>query len=97
MADRRFQVGSFAVIFSLLMSAFNAVFKKRTRYYKASFKKLKLTSFARNEDNKNDSVEAHQNQDGSGQDQGELQRCGTTLICREESNGGRMEGDYKRL
>ena len=33
--------------------------------------------------------------DNSGQDQGELQRCGTTLICCEESNGERMEGEYK--
>ena len=41
-------------------------------------------------DDKNESVEARQNLDGSGQDQHELQRSGTTLICREESNGGRI-------
>ena len=35
----------------------------------------------------NDSVEARQNLDGSGQDQDELLRRGTTLICREESKG----------
>ena len=38
-----------------------------------------------------------ENLDGSGQDQDELQRSGTTLICREESNGGRLEGAYKRI
>ena len=44
----------------------------------------------RNEYDKNDSVEARQNLDGSGEDQDELQRSGTTLICREEENGGRI-------
>ena len=44
----------------------------------------------RNEDDKNDSVEARQNLDGSGEDQYELQRSGTTLICRVEENGGRI-------
>ena len=41
-------------------------------------------------DDKNESVEARQNLDGSGQDQHELQGSGTILICREESNGGRI-------
>ena len=44
----------------------------------------------RNEDDKNDSVEARQNLDGSGEDQDEFQRRGTSLICREEENGGRI-------
>ena len=46
---------------------------------------------------KNDSVEARQNLDGSGQDQDGLQHSVTTLICREESIGGRVEGEYKRI
>ena len=43
-----------------------------------------------NKDDKNDSVEARQNLDGSGEGQDELQRSGTTLICREDSNGERI-------
>ena len=59
---------------------------------------IKLLIFfgQRNEDDKNDLVEACQNLDGSGKDQDELQR-GTTLICREESNGERIEREIIRI
>ena len=33
----------------------------------------------------------------TGKDQDELQHGDKTLICREESNGGRTDGEYKRI
>ena len=59
---------------------------------------IKLLIFfeQRKEDDKNDSVEARQNLYGSGKDQDELQRSGTTLICREESNGERIGREIVR-
>ena len=91
---RRFQIVSLliAVIFSLLtLLEAHLTLLRQVLIFKEEKKKLLLIFFGqRNEGDKNDSVEARQNLDGSGEDQDELQRSGTTLICREEENGGRI-------
>ena len=62
---------------------------------------IKLLIFfgQRKEDDKNDLVEARQNLDGSGKDQDKLQSfsvVGQLFICREESNGKRIEREIIR-
>ena len=86
-----------AVIFSLLTLLEAHLTLLRQLSLSQSFSVSSLDS-GTIEDDKNDSVESRQNLDGSGQDQDKLQRFGTALICREESNGERIgEGDYKRI
>ena len=78
-ADRRFQMVSLliAVIFSLLtlLEAHLTLLWKIFDFSRREQNITKLLIFfgQRNEDDKNDSVEARQNLDGSGKDQDELQ------------------------
>ena len=78
-ADRRFQMVSLliAVIFSLLtlLEAHLTLLRQIFHFSRREQNIIKLLIFfgQRNEDDKNDSVEARQNLDGSGKDQDELQ------------------------
>ena len=92
-----------AVIFSLLtlLEAHLTLLRKIFDFSRREQNITKLLIFfgQRNEDNKNNSVEARQNLDGSGKENGrtsELQRSGTTSICREESNGERIQREIIR-
>ena len=92
-----------AGIFSLLtlLEAHLTLLRKIFDFSRREQNITKLLIFfgQRNEDNKNDSVEARQNLDGSGKENGrtsELQRSGTTSICREESNGERIQREIIR-
>ena len=83
-----------AVIFSLftLLEAHLTLLRQLFDFSRREQNIIKLLIFFGqwNKDDKNDSVEARQNLDGSGEGQDELQRSGTTLICREDSNGERI-------
>ena len=83
-----------SVIFSLLtlLEAHLTLLRQLFDFSRREQNIIKLPIFfgQRNEDDKNNSVEAHQNPDGSGKTRTNFCDSGTTLICREESNDERI-------